>query len=56
MFLRSVKVKAKEGSVHEYLRIVESYRDNGKRPLHNDIYKEAWLRRERGRVTRGWSV
>jgi transposase len=30
MYLRSVKVKAKEGAFHEYLRLVESYREDGK--------------------------
>jgi len=30
MYLRSVKVRAKQGTFHEYLRLVESYRENGK--------------------------
>ena len=30
MFIRSVKVRSSNGTLNEYLRIVESYRDNGK--------------------------
>ena len=30
MFVRSVKVPASSGSIHEYVRVVESYREDGK--------------------------
>ena len=30
MCLRTVKVRSSSGSIHEYVRVVEAYRDNGK--------------------------
>src|SRR5271167_1085786 len=30
MFIRTVKVPSSNGTVHEYVRVVEAYRDNGK--------------------------
>jgi transposase len=30
MYPRTVKVRSKNGTVHEYIRVVEAYRDNGK--------------------------
>ena len=30
MYLRTVKVRSSSGSIHEYVRVVEAYRDNGK--------------------------
>src|SRR3974377_1500594 len=30
MYLRSVKVRSSSGSINEYVRVVEAYRDNGK--------------------------
>ena len=30
MYLRTVKVRSSSGSINEYVRVVEAYRDNGK--------------------------
>ncbi len=30
MYLRSVKVRSSSGSINEYVRVVDAYRDNGK--------------------------
>jgi hypothetical protein len=30
MYLRTIKVRSSSGTVNEYVRIVEAYRDNGK--------------------------
>jgi hypothetical protein len=30
MYLRTVKVRSSSGSINEYVRLVEAYRDNGK--------------------------
>ncbi len=30
MYPRTVKVRSSSGSIHEYIRIVEAYRDDGK--------------------------
>jgi hypothetical protein len=30
MYLRTIKVRSSSGSLNEYVRVVEAYRDNGK--------------------------
>jgi len=30
MYLRTIKVRSSSGSINEYVRLVEAYRDNGK--------------------------